>query len=119
MGTVVGEFVAPLVRVSLADAVPGTFGINLTVAATLCPAGIVTGNTKPGSVNSELFTCAEEMVTGPLTAESVSCRLAGEFTVTLPKLRLEGVTPSVTAFTATPVPQTFMTSFGFFASLTS
>jgi len=115
----VGEFVASLVRVRLAEAVPETFGVNTTFAVTLCPAAMVTGKARRDKANSELFTCAEEIVTAPFEADRVSRKLAEVPTVTLPKLRLEGETPRVAALTATPVPQTFITSLGFRASLRS
>jgi len=83
----------------------GAFGLNRTVTWTFCPAAMVRGKLRPGSLNSEL-TCAEEMVTEPFEGESVSCRLARDPTTTLPKFRLEGETPRVAAWTATRVPQT-------------
>jgi len=61
-GTVVGEFVASLVRVRLAEAVPETLGLNTTFAVTLWPAAMVTGKARLTRRNSELFTFAEEMV---------------------------------------------------------
>jgi len=80
---------------------------------------MVTGKARPDKANSELFTFAEEMVTAPFEADRVSCELAEAPTVTLPKLRLEGEAPRVAPLTATPVPQTFITSLGSRASLRS
>ena len=108
-----GEFAASLVSVRLAEAVPEAFGVNTIVAATLCPAAIVFGNTNPGRVNSELFTCAEDIVTGPFEAERVNCRPADDPTVILPKLRLDGETPRFAPLAVTPVPETLIISLGF------
>jgi hypothetical protein len=112
-----GELSALLDRVNFPEAVPEAFGLNRTVTWTFCPAAMARGKLRPGSLNSELFTCAEEMVTEPFEAESVSCRLARDPTTTLPKFRLEGETPRVAAWTATPVPQTLNVNLGFRASL--
>jgi hypothetical protein len=78
---------------------------------------MVRGKPSPGSVNSELFTRAEEMVTEPFEAESVSRRLARDPTTTLPKSRLEGETPRVADCTAPPVPHTLRVNLGFKALL--
>jgi len=75
---------------------------------------MVRGKLRPGSLNSELFTCAEEMVTEPFETESVSYRLARDPTTTSPKFRLEGETPRAAA---TPAPQTLKVNLGFRASL--
>lgn len=97
----------------MAEAVPEVFGVNTIVAATLCPAAIVFGNTNPGRVNSELFTCAEEIVTGPFDAERVNCRPAEKPTVTLPKSRLEGETAKLAPVGFTPLPETPINSLEF------
>jgi hypothetical protein len=44
--------------------------------------------------NSELVDPSDEMVTAAFEAVSVACRLALDPTVTFPKVRVEGVTPS-------------------------
>ena len=116
-GTVVGEFAASLVRVRFAEAVPEALGVNTTFAFILCPAAMVTGSARPDRTNSELFTFAAEMVTGPFDAANVRTSLAESPTVTLPKFRLEGETPSLAAVAFTPVPDTPKISLGLVASL--
>ena len=74
------------------------------VAATLCPAAIVTGRLNPVIENSEFDDWSEEMVTAAFEAVSVACRLALDPTVTLPKLRLAGLTANCALAGATPVP---------------
>jgi hypothetical protein len=56
--------------------------------------------------NSELVDPSDEMVTAAFAAVSVAFRLALDPTVTLPKFRVAGVTPSAGAalFLDTPVP---------------
>ena len=53
-----------------------------------------------------------------MDAVSVSGRLAEDPTVTLPKFRLDGVTPRVAVFGFTPVPETLIASLGVGALLT-
>ena len=48
----------------------------------------------PSMANSELVDWSDEMVTAASEAVSVACKLALEPTVTLPKLRVAGETPS-------------------------
>src|ERR1019366_1161502 len=71
----------------------------------LCPAEIVTGRFSPSMANSELVDWSDETVTAAFEAVSVACRPALDPTVTLPKLRVAGVTPSCGS---TPVPATSM-----------
>jgi len=68
---------------------------------------------------SELFDWSEEMVTAALEAVSVACKLALDPTVTLPKLRFEGLIPSCEAALSTPVPARSIVRSGFLAVLTS
>jgi hypothetical protein len=102
----VGEPVALLVNPAWPEAAPEALGVNLMVTATLFPAAMVAGRVSPDRTNSELVDASEEMVTAAFEAVSVAGRLALDPTVTLPKLRVAGVTPSAGAalFLDTPVP---------------
>ena len=71
------------------------------VTARLFPAGSVTGSFSPRMANSELEDQSDVMVTAAFEAVSVACRLALDPTVTLPKLRVAGETPSC-GFAAAP-----------------
>src|SRR5271157_2294325 len=66
--------------------------------------------------NSELSDWSDEMVTATFEAVSLACRLALDPTVTFPKLRGAGVTPSSGY---TPVASTSIVSRGFLAVLRS
>jgi hypothetical protein len=92
--SVEGEVAALLVNPTWPEAVPAALGVNRTVTATLCPAAIVTGRVSPRMANSEFVDWSDEMVTAEFEAVSVACRLALDPTVTLPKLRVAGVTAS-------------------------
>jgi hypothetical protein len=58
-----GEFEALLANETLTEAKPLVWGVNVTVKFTLCPAGMVTGNDRPVTANSELPTLTDETVT--------------------------------------------------------
>src|SRR5271169_16964 len=116
----VGELVALLRNPALPDAVPEALGVNWIVTWRICPAGIVTGRFNPRMSNSELVDWSEEMVTAAFEAVSVACRLAFDPTVTLPKLRVEGLTPNCgSPELASPTPVTNMESWASLAVLTS
>ncbi len=104
---------ASLVSVNCAEAVPETFGLNLTFIGTFCPTATVRGSARPGSVNSELFDWAAEIVTGAPVAESVIVSAVLEPTVTLPKSRLAGLITKCGGRVATPTPYTWTTNLGY------
>jgi hypothetical protein len=54
--------------------------------------------------NSEFVDWSDEIVTAAFEAVSVACRLALDPTVTLPKLRVAGLTANCGFTGATPVP---------------
>jgi len=58
--------------------------------------------------NSEFVDRSEEIVTEPFVAVSVACWVALDPTVTLPKMRVAGETPSCGLALATPFPATFI-----------
>lgn len=78
--------------------------MNWTVTGTLCPDGIVAGSVSPRMANSEFVDWSDDMVTAAFEAVSVACRLALDPTVTLPKLRVAGLTANCGFTGATPVP---------------
>jgi len=82
---------------------------------------MVAGRVSPDRTNSELVDASDEMVTAVFEAVSVACRLALDPTVTLPKLRVAGVTPSAGAALplTTPVPEKSIESGEFSAVLLS
>lgn len=108
--TTVGEFTALLVKPAVPEAAPEAFGVNFNVTGKLVPAGMVTGRVSPTIANSELVEPSDEIVAARPEAASVACKLALDPTVTLPKLRLEGVTVSCATVALTPVPWTWMFS---------
>src|ERR1700720_4360064 len=84
----------------------------------LCPAGIVTGRLSARR-NSELVDPSDEMVTAAFDAVSVACRLTLDPTVTLPKLRVAGLTVSLEFTVTSPNPMTFIVSMESLAVLMS
>ena len=72
----------------------------------LCPAGIVAGKFSPTTANSELFDGSDEIVTGPFDAVRVVWTVTLDPTVTFPKFRDEGDTPSPTLDVKIPSPPT-------------
>src|ERR1019366_1633517 len=115
----VGEFTALLTNPALPEAVPDPFGVNRTVTGMLCPAGIVTGRFSPRRANSELVDWSDEMVTEAFEAVSVASSLTLDPTVTFPKLRVAGLTPSQGFAVASPNPVAFIVSLESLAVLTS
>ena len=89
-----GEFEALLANEIVPDAKPVALGLKVTVKLALPPAVSVKGNDSPLKENSELLIEAEETVTLALVALRVPDRLALPPTITLPKLRLAGLTPN-------------------------
>src|ERR1017187_7094852 len=85
----------------------------------LCPAGIVTGRFSPRRANSELVDWSDEMVTEAFEAVSVAPSLTLDPTVTFPKLRVAGLTPSQGFAVASPNPVAFIVSLESLAVLTS
>src|SRR6202035_697624 len=80
--------------------------------------GIVTGRLSARR-NSELVNPSDEMVTAALEAVSVGSRLALDPTVTLPKLRVAGLTARLGFMVTSPNPVTFIVSLESLAVLTS
>src|SRR5208282_1124148 len=99
-----------LVNPAWPEAAPEALGVNLIVTATLSPAAMVAGRVSPDRTNSELVDASDEMVTAAFEAVSVACRLVLDPTVTLPKLRVEGLTPSCALAVVSPTPVTYMES---------
>lgn len=82
---------AVLANVRVAFASPAACGLKLTENVALLPAGIVTGNDIPLSVNRELLLLADMTVTSPPVAERVPVADPLFPTVTLPTLNVAGV----------------------------
>jgi len=99
----VGELEALLVNEAVPEAAPVACGVNVTMNCRLLPAAMVAGNEMPLSVNSELLTLADEIVTLAPAALSVAERLALVPTTTLPKARPAGLTANCPG--AVPVPE--------------
>lgn len=103
-------------KVSVALAVPETVGLNVTVNATLPPAGMVAGNERPPRLKTpESVVVAVFTVTLPPLAVSVPDAVALDPTTTLPRFIAVGVTLSVPTVEA-PVPEsgTFSVAFDAF-----
>lgn len=90
----VGAFVALLVKVRLADAVPVADGVKVTVNPSDCPAARVTGKLIPESTNSLLLLLADDTVTEALVALRLPVKGEPDPTATLPKLNMVGETES-------------------------
>lgn len=86
------ELEALLANVIFPEAAPLACGANTTVNATLCPAAIVAGKARPVTENSAVLGVADETVTFEPVTVSVAGRPFVLPTVTLPKLRLAGLT---------------------------
>ena len=108
----VGELVALLANEIFAEAVPAPCGAKVTVNATLCPAGIVTGRLIPFKVKSELLELPEFTVTLDPDALRVPLRVCVVPIVTFPKLMALGETASDPAADA-PVPDSATPRLGF------
>jgi len=87
-------------------------GLNVTVNDTLLPAGIVTGNDKPPTLNTELFELAAVTVTLAPLAVKLPDAVPLVPTTTLPKARVVGLTVSCPT-AVTPVPDNGIVSVGF------
>src|SRR4051794_20070275 len=94
------------VRFPLAE--PLAFGVNVTVNDADCPAAIVFGKVIPDNTNSLLSLLPEDTVTDAPLAFSVPVNAELEFTFTLPKFKVAGVTASCPG--AAPVPDNPMFS---------
>jgi hypothetical protein len=107
----VGEFVALLAKVRLADADPMAQGVNVTVNPSDWPAEIVAGSVIPESTNSLLLLLADDTVTGALVA--LRLPLNGELdpTATLPKAKVAGETESWPGVVAVPESAMFSGEF--------
>ena len=88
------EFAASLAKVTLLDAVPLLWGVNVTVNGALWPVARVKGNESPLKVNSEVPTMAEETATLEPVALSVAVILSVVPATTLPKFKVPGLTLS-------------------------
>src|SRR5271156_2098628 len=69
---------------------------------------MVAGRASPRMANSELDDSSDEIFTALFEAVSVACRLALDPTVTFPKERVGGVTPSSGSEGLEPVPRRLM-----------
>jgi hypothetical protein len=92
------------------EAEPLLCGLKVTVKLLLDPAATVKGRLTPLKTHSALLVPAEETVTLLPLAEIVPVRLLVLPTVTVPKLRLDGVTASCPV--AAPVPESAMFKAG-------
>ena len=86
----------------MAVAAPLDCGVKVTVKDALCPAFKVSGRESPLIVNSEVLPPAFERVMLDPLAVSEAVRLLLCPTVTLPKLKLAGLTASCPATVAVP-----------------
>jgi hypothetical protein len=102
---------ALLAKVTLAEAMPLTCGVNFTVNDALWPAAMVRGKEIPLSTNSDELENPEERVTLAPVALRLPVRLLPAPTVTLPKLRVAGETVNSPA--AVPVPEREIVSVAF------
>lgn len=100
------------VSVTAPLALPAAVGVNTTLKLVLCPAARVIGTVTPVRVNPLPLTPTCEIVTlVPPVLVIVSDRDWLLPTVTLPKLKLVGLAPSVPG--VTPVPDSVIVSVGF------
>ena len=102
---------ALLVKVSVALAVPATSGLKVTVNEAFWPAGMVSGNERPPTLNTELFVVAAVTVTLAPVAVRVPVAVPLVPTTTLPRSRVVGVTVSCPV-AVTPVPDKGMVRVG-------
>ena len=100
-----------LVKVRVALAAPVVAGLKVTVNGTLSPAGMVTGNERPLTLNtdSSLVLAAVTVTLAPL-AVSVPDAVPLVPTTTLPTPRVVGLTASCPAAAAVPVPESGIVS---------
>ena len=101
-----------LVNVSVAEAAPVVTGLKVTVKETLWPAGMVTGNDSPPTVNTELLVLAPVTVTLAPLAVSNPDELPLLPTSTLPRSMLVGLTASCPT-AAVPLPDKGIVRLGF------
>jgi hypothetical protein len=94
---------ALLVKVSAAVTAPVVRGLNVTVNAALVPAGIVTGNDSPPTVNAELLLLTALTATLDPPAVRVPDAVPLAPTTTLPSAA--GLTASVPEVVAVPTPE--------------
>src|ERR1041385_2843753 len=103
---------ALLVKVSTALTAPDTCGLNVTVNGTLWPAGIVTGNERPPTLNTELFEIAAVTVTlAPLALRVPEAVPLPPITI-VPRFRVLGATLSCPT-AEVPAPDSPIVSVGF------
>ena len=112
--SVEAEGCALLVKVRVALAAPVVCGLKVTLKEVLCPAGIVTGNGRPPTLNAELLALAAPTVTFAPLAVSVPDAVPLVPTTTLPVARVDGVTDNCPGV-AEPVPDTATVNVGFVA----
>jgi hypothetical protein len=98
------ELLALLAKEIAPETAPPFCGVKTTFSATLCPAGIVTGNDAPGMENWPLLLAADEIVTLPPVAVREVDSDDVFPTVTLPKLSAVGLTLNW-PIVAIPVPE--------------
>ena len=101
-----------LVKVSATLTAPVVVGLNVAVKDALCPAGIVTGNESPPTLNAELFVPAAVTVTFAPLAVRLPVAFPLVPTTTLPRARVVGVTINCPV-AAVPVPDSGMVNVGF------
>lgn len=89
-----GELAALLTKVTLPLAAPAASGVKVTVKDRLFPAEIVTGKLIPLSEYPWPFQAALATVTSEVPADKVPALLKLLPTATVPKLSVEGETPS-------------------------
>jgi hypothetical protein len=94
-----------LLRVSLPVAAPEVVGLNWTLSVSACFGLSVIGKLAPETVNPVPLMAAAVTFTGAAPVEArVTDWVAEEPTVTLPKLKLPGLTESVGVVSVVPVP---------------
>jgi hypothetical protein len=112
----VGALDALLANEAAADAAPVAPGVNVTVNATGWLVVTVTGNVTPLIENSEGFVppkLTDDTVTGAPLAVSIPLAVPLVPTTTLPTATVVGLTLSVPAGAAVPVPLNASVRFGF------
>jgi len=93
-------------------AAPVACGLKITVNEVLWPAGMVTGNESPLTLNAELFELTAVTVTLAVLAVRLPDAVLLVPTTTLPSANVVGVTASC-PIAAVPVPDRGMLSVGF------
>lgn len=88
---------------------PLVCGEKMTLNGTVCPAAIVSGRLNPLKANSELLLVTAETVRLPPLAVMLLDKVALFPTVTLPKFKLPGATPSCPR--DVPVPESATATF--------